>query len=731
MTGKGFAAALVLIAALAAAGGAQARPLAQCAAKVGCPDLYVNPKLVGTPQLSTDQTTVTVSATVRNQGTADSAATTVDVSAPGWTTASAPLRALKAGGDQQQVTASLQVPDSARGKQASFLVQVDPNDTVDETNETNNQVSTRSIFIPAGDLQVTLDSSALADAGKTLVLKATVSNAGRGPTAATVLAVAGPASSTWSGSADVPALDAGGSAAVDLSLPIPDKARGRTWPLSLVVDPDRNISETSYENNVSGTLDVSIDAGDLTVEIVGAGAASDRGSVSFTARVTNAGRAPTAPTTVQAQASGSSARASDVGSLAAGASADVPVTLALAPSAAGTTVLVQATVDPAHDVAESDYGDNAAQPVSVVVPATRSTTTNPTTTTTPKKGPPNLVVRIVRASVRGDPVLIAALAVLNSGGERSDPTRVALFLAGLSLAPVQVPAIAAGRSVRLSIRRTVPAERGARLSLSAVVDPLHDVRESSYADNASAPLSLAFNPPRPSPSWPKWVGAGAAIALVLLGPGYGAARIRFSLRVRWQGEAHDEEPPERCRAPETYVWRRNCKAKPALRGIEEVVFLCSRDGRELERKADEKLVEGLNRAVKTRRSLVLRRRLERQMELLADDLCGQVGDWLASDAREQVAIRASLKGGKLECEFRRYRCVCAGPTCSWRERQKWTGELEVETEEPVTVLTLPLPTRSDERAQALTLLQAELLAFVKRVDVPRRERPPETAPIAH
>ena len=721
MTGKGSAAALVLIAALAAAGGAQARPLTQCAAKASCPDLYLNPKLVAAPQLSADQTTVAVTVTIRNQGTADSAATTVEVIASGWTTATAPLRALKAGGDQQQVTATLQVPDSSRGKQVSFLVQVDPSDAVDETDETNNQASTRSVFIPAGDLQVTLDSSALADAGKTLVLKATVSNVGRGPTAASVLAVAAPASSTWSGSADVPALGVGGSAPVDLNLPIPDDARGKTWALAVAVDPDRNVSETSYENNVSGTLDVPIDVGDLTVAIVGARAASDRGSVSFTARVTNAGRAPTAPTAVQAQASGSSARAFEVGLLAAGASADVPVTLPFASSAAGTTVLVQATVDPAHDVAESDYDDNTS----------RSAVTLPATTTTPKKGPPNLVVRIVRASVRRDPVLTAVLDVLNSGGERSDPTRVALSLAGLSLAPAQVPAVGAGRSVRLSIRRSVPAERGAQLSLSAVVDPRHDVRESSYADNASTPLSLAFNPPTRSPSWPKWVGVGAAIALVLLGLGYGAKRIRLSVRVRWQGEAHDEEPSKSCRVPQTYVWRRNCKAKPALRSVEEVVFLCSRGGRELECKADEKLVDGLNRAVKTRRSLVLRRRLERQIEPLADELCGQVGHWLASDAREQVAIRASLKGGKLECEFQRYECVCAGPTCSWRERQKWTGELEVKTEEPVTVLTLPLPARSNEREQALTLLRAELLAFVKRVDVPRGERPPETAPIAH
>ena len=734
--------AVTLVVALTVAGGGQARPQLQCAPRTACPDLALSPTQPVAAQLSADQQSVTVTAEVVNQGPADSLLpTSVRVSAPGWRSASNSVRSLKANGDSQQMSMTLQVPDARRGHWVSLTVQVDPRDVVNESNEGNNQVTAPEVFIPEGDLRVGLNSFDLANAGRNLVLHTTVRDAGKGATAPTVLSVTAVAASgtqgvttaqvlasDWHGTTDVPSLSRGGSTSIDLSVPIPDGARGKTATLAVVVDPAHGISETSYVNNRSNSLDVPIRVGDLTVSILKAQPASDRKSLSVTVQATNVGLAPTASTSAQVGLEGSSGRRVPVGSLDGQASVNIPVTVALAADAAGATVTVVATVDPSHDVTESSYDNNQATPVRVFVPKKHVTTTTTTTTT-----PPNLVVVILSAAERGDPELTAVLEVKNTGGERSQRTQVALSSPALSfVAARQVPALRAGDSLQLSIRRTVPdTAHGQRVSLNAVVDPRHDIRESSYLDNASGPFAVVPPAAATAASWPKWLGAGGAAVLALLGLGYGATRYRLRLRIGWQAEAHDEEPPQSCQVPQTYVWRRKCTAKPALRSIEGVTLSCNRDGEQLEHEADKKLVGSMTRAVQTHRSLIRRRRLEQLVESIANELCQEVEEWLVADGKEQVGVQAHLKGGKLECEFKRYKCVREGRDCSWRELQKWTGELEAETEEPVAALTVPLPTGEDARTHALQALEGELLAFLKRVDLPGSGRPPETAPIAY
>lgn len=727
--------ALALVVALTLADGGQARALTQCAPSAACPDLVLSPKLV-TAQLSADQRSVTVTAEVMNQGKADSQVSAgVEVSAPGWTTASNSVRPLKAGGDSQQVQMTLQVPDAARGHWVSLTVQVDPSDVVDESDEGNNKVSAPAILIPEGDLRVGLNNFDLENAGRTLVLHTTVRDVGKGTTAPTVLQVTSvtAGSSDWRGATDVPSLTRGASAAIDLRVSIPDSARGKTATLAVVVDPAQSIGETSYGDNVSNSLDVPIEVGDLTASILKAQPASDRKSLSITVQATNAGLAPTAATSVQVGLEGSNGRSIPVRSLDGRGSVTIPVKAALPADAAGTTVTVLATVDPSHDVAESSFDDNRATPLRVFVPKTPVTTTTSTTPTTTTSAPPDLVVGILTAAIRGDPELDVVLEVTNTGGEGSQPTEVTLSAPTLALVLArQVPALPAGHDLRLSITHTVPdTARGRHLSLRAVVDPRHDIRESSYVNNAATPFT--WHPPvaGTGASWPIWLGAGAGALLVLVGLGYGARRHRLRLRIRWQGEAGDEEPPQRCQVPQTYVWRRKCTAKAALRSVEELTFLCNRDGELLKRKADKELIESLTQAVKAHRSLIRRRRLERLLNSIASDLCQEVEGWLAPDAREQVGVQAHLKGGKLECEFKRYKCAREGTACNWQERQKWSGEVEIESEEPVATLTMPLPVAEDDRARALRTLEGEVLAFIKRVDLPGSERPPETAPVAH
>ena len=109
------------------------------------------------------------------------------------------------------------------------------------------------------------------------------------------------------------------------------------------------------------------------------------------------------------------------------------------------------------------------------------------------------------------------------------------------------------------------------------------------------------------------------------------------------------------------------------------------------------------------------------VEPLGEQLIAEIEQWLGENSRREVAIRARITGGKLECEMTRAECVRDGDSCQWQERQHWKGEYEHEVDEPVSTIHLPLVPRP-ERVEDLN---AELLALVGRVDIPRRARAPE------
>ena len=340
-------------------------------------------------------------------------------------------------------------------------------------------------------------------------------------------------------------------------------------------------------------------------------------------------------------------------------------------------------------------------------------------------------MRVLHASVSGDPRLVTLLEIANNGGQPSRATDVLLSVGfGHTLSRSQpVPTVPAHSSRRLRVTFSVPEEvRGRRLLIAATVDPRNDVPESSYADNASAPFSFVARrlpPPPPTTSdtnssWPAWVAVACGLLVSALVLGYAWSRFRLRLRLRWQNEAQDEEHPETCEAPETYVWRHKCKPHPALRRVEKVMLLRDVDGEEVEHEANEKLAAGLNRAVRAHRTLHGRARLHELLEPAAAMLAREADSW--GDGYGATRVRAGLKGGKVECEFKRYECVRRGPACNWEERQSWSAELENETDESIATLQRPLS------ENALLALEADLLAFVKRVAFPGVDQAPETAP---
>ena len=712
-------AAATLLLALIATSPAHARSHMQCAKGASCPDLTI--RVLGGPTLSADQRSVTIQVEVENQGTGDALqGTTVQATAPGsagWASSPVDVHPLKASGGLWDGSVSLTVPDSMRGKQQGFLVTVDPNDTVDELAEDNNSAPTDATFIPIGDLEVTVTGHAFRDGGRTLVVNTNVSNIGKGVTAATSVEAPG---ASWNASAPVPSLEPGASTPVDVAVPIPDNARGQTVQVTATVDPAQNVAEMDYTNNSSTPFGVQLDAGDLTAAIVNAHPSADWKQLTLSVRVTNAGTAPTAATSVNAGNGIWKPGTAEVPSLDGGASTTVRIPLTVPPQAAGTTTSFVATVDPDGDVAESNPNNNQSAPVKVTVPSPQT--------------PPNLTVRIVSHTIRGDPTLTVVLEVHNSGDQPSHATTVSLsttdspHLSGS--APVRsIP----GHSNRRT-RITVPfstALLGTTPQIVVQVDPRHDILESSYKDNRAAlavSLPPASAPPSSPASWPTWLAIGSVLVLTVIGVCFGLFRRRVSIRVRWQDEAGDDEPPKTCQVPQSYVWRKKCKPKPALRSIEHVVLVREQNGGEFEREVDHEISDGLNRALRAHRLRRSDQSVHQLLRPLADGLAHDAEEWLDDGWPETVRVRAHLKGSKLEWEFKRYECVRRGPTCSWQERQSWTAELEDEADEPITVLSLPLPKDREEHSRSLAVLERDLRAFVQRVDHPGQEQPPRDRP---
>ncbi|MGW5639250.1 CARDB domain-containing protein [Streptomyces sp. NPDC003832] len=118
------------------------------------PDLTVT-GLTWTPASPSEADAVTVEATVRNSGTAASAATTVDVSLEGTVAGTAQVGALAAGAS---ATVPVNVGKRPAGSYAVTAV-VDPTDTVAEQDDTNNSRTAASKLVvgqaPGPDLVVT------------------------------------------------------------------------------------------------------------------------------------------------------------------------------------------------------------------------------------------------------------------------------------------------------------------------------------------------------------------------------------------------------------------------------------------------------------------------------------------------------------------------------------------------------------------------------------------------
>ncbi len=208
------------------------------------PDLVVT-GLSWSPTNPDEATAVTVSATVRNAGTAASAATTVDVRLGGTVVGSANVGALAAGAS---TTVTVNAGRRAQGNYQVSAV-VDPADTVAEQNNANNTFTASSSLVvgqaPGPDLQILGVTSTPANpsVGSAVTFSVQINNRGTSAAAATVTRVV--AGSTTL-NANTPTVAAGATTTVSVG----------TWTatsggatITATADATGVVAETNENNN--------------------------------------------------------------------------------------------------------------------------------------------------------------------------------------------------------------------------------------------------------------------------------------------------------------------------------------------------------------------------------------------------------------------------------------------------------------------------------------------------
>ncbi|MET8059828.1 CARDB domain-containing protein [Streptomyces microflavus] len=211
------------------------------------PDLTVS-ALSWSPSAPSETDTITVQGTVRNIGTAPSAATTVNVSLGGVVVGSAPVGPLAAGAS---APVSVQV---GKRPQGSYTVSalVDPTDTIIESDNTNNSRTTASPLVvgqsPGPDLEVRSITSSPSNPAVGAAVSFTVAVHNRGTSAVSAGTVTRLTVGSTTLNGTTPAIPAGSTVNVAISGSWTAASGGAT--LTATADATNQVAETSETNNV-------------------------------------------------------------------------------------------------------------------------------------------------------------------------------------------------------------------------------------------------------------------------------------------------------------------------------------------------------------------------------------------------------------------------------------------------------------------------------------------------
>ena len=487
---------------------------------------------------------LSLSATVRNDGDAASAATTLryylstdaTITTSDTSVGTVAVGALAAGATSSSPRLDFNAPSSAGTYYYGACVDAVTGESPDTTNNCSSAVSVIVSAQPPPpppqtnpDLEVqspSVNDSSL-DTGASFTLSATVRNAGDGAAAATTLRyyrstdATITSADTSAGTDGVGGLSAGATSPESISLTAPSSAG--TYYYGACVDEVTDESDAT--NNCSSAVSVIVSAQppppppqtnpDLEVQSPSVNDSSLDTGASFTlsATVRNAGDGAAAATTLRYYRStdatitsaDTSVGTDAVGGLSAGATSPESISLT-APSSAGT-YYYGACVDEVTD--ESDATNNCSSAVSVIVSAQPP----------PPQTNPDLEVQspsVNDSSLDTGASFTLSATVRNAGDGAAAATTLryyrstdaAITSADTSVGTDAVGGLSAGATSPESISLTAPASAGTYY-YGACVDEVTD--ESDATNNCSSAVSVIVSAqPPPAADQP---GPGGAVAL--------------------------------------------------------------------------------------------------------------------------------------------------------------------------------------------------------------------------
>lgn len=210
--------------------------------------------------------TITITASIRNQGLSATGGFYVALSSPDLATQTKYVSALAAGGTTN-VTFTYTAAQYSAARAIIVTATADSSGVITESNESNNTRSTTFTVLALPDLTVSSLSGdkPLYEAGETVTVSAIVRNIGQTPSAATTVRLTVPNTGTFS--KGISALSAGASQTVTFVFTAPVTLNPQSITVTAYVDPDNLIVEAN-ENNNSRTAIISVNALRPDIEVV-------------------------------------------------------------------------------------------------------------------------------------------------------------------------------------------------------------------------------------------------------------------------------------------------------------------------------------------------------------------------------------------------------------------------------------------------------------------------------
>ncbi len=304
--------------------------------------------------------TITVTATIQNQGLRSAGGFSVSLTSPDLTTQTKSVSSLAAGASTT-VTYTYTAPQYSANKSVTVTATADSTGVIAESNENNNTRSTTFTVRSLPDLTVSALSSNKTQylPGEAITITATVQN--QGATAASGFSVSLTSPDLTTQTKHVSSLAAGASTTVTFTYTAAQYTASRTITVTATADSTGAIAETNENNNTRSASFTILALPDLTVSTLTCDkAAYEAGeTVTVSATVKNAGATPSAATTVRLTVPGIGVYSKSVAALNAGASQTVSFTFVAPTALTPQSITVTAYVDPDNIIQESDENNNA------------------------------------------------------------------------------------------------------------------------------------------------------------------------------------------------------------------------------------------------------------------------------------------------------------------------------------------------------------------------------------